>query len=174
MNQNFLRDTKRWGKFEFRPIVVATHEFLTAVGNITLETVSWTIYIDEIRSAVYLYDLSRTEPDRLCGYTQTSITGYDLRSLYKCALRQVSDRIAYWKREATHHQKLLQSANRACGKCAYAKSYPTCGGEAREAYGPITTMWMDILAASYRCHRYPKTVEVTTLNECGEFQGKSV
>ena len=166
---NFRRDTKRWGKFEFRPTVI-TREFLTAVGNITVEAVSWTIYIDEIKhSVLYLYDLDYGDPGRVSSYAPVSVAGDDLQQLYRNALRQVSSMISYWKQEATRHQTLIRAAARACAKCTHVKSNPVYGG-VQETFGPVTAVWAYASVKSYNCHRYPKTVDVTALHECGEFQ----
>lgn len=165
---NFFRNTKRWGKFEFRPRI-STYEFLTAIGYVTSEDVVWHIHIDEIKvSHLMLYDPNYGGSDVCYSEKALVLRGADVRQLYKKALKEVSVKVGYWKEQAEYRGQLLAQQRRACGKCVHHKlkpMFPQVGG-----YGPIISAYM-LMGVGYMCHRYPTAVEVQMLHECGEFQG---
>lgn len=171
--QSFFRNTKRWGKFEFRPILLPKFEltFLTSVGNITVETgdAQWEIYVDEIKVTNYDTDYDtdyssylRYEPMKLVADVPEN-----LPKRYRSALRSVSTQIKYWKTENAHWQTLISSAKRACAKCTHSRK-TTWGCDAGPAVGPLTAGLLT--SSDYMCHRYPVSVPVTAMHECGEFQ----
>lgn len=155
---SFYRNTKRWGKFDFQP-EVSTHTLLTAVGYVTVESVIWTIFINESKVLVHpTYGGYSSYPV----WRNDSMQGEEIQKLYRRALKSVSPCVRTLKESHAFRRSALKAAGRACGKCVHSRSTSyTAFGIDYASLGPVARGYAR--EDRYACHRYPISTEVSEL-----------